>query len=310
MARDVFSKLQQDLRAPDALAQQVDRTRGLRNALRRYDLDVVWTHVAPHLPGQEGSATKRNYLSALKDFLAWARDHDHVLAAPLDTFGQQYLTYLHTKHAGKATTITTRLSQIRTIYKILRRLGAIGANLDPFSILERPTFTAGEARDYYDDDEVARLVTHAGTENAALVLLGAHGGLMTHEVLDLHWAHVRLVEGELEVHGRRVHTSDELHGALRTYAATRGVGDLFSSPDKVFDIEHPNSLRSRLYKLCKRANVEYKAWRALRHHAGLRLYRLSGDAELVRRELGLSHLQLIQPYQRKLQELAAEPPAD
>ncbi|WP_027483742.1 tyrosine-type recombinase/integrase [Deinococcus pimensis] len=303
MSSDPFKAIQDDLKGNGGrLVGHLDRTRALRGALRRYDLDAIWTHVAPHYPGREGTATKRNYLSALKDFIGWARDNGQHLAAPDDNFGRDYLTYLHTKHDGRPTTITTRLSQARTFYKVLRRLGAVGTNLDPFSILERPSFVPGERRDYYDDAEVARLVSHANVEDRALVLLGAQVGLATGDIVSLRWSHVQLTRGELRVHGRLVHTSDEVLGALRAYAATRGVGDLFGSDEQVFEFEHPNSLRSRLYRLCKAANVEYRAWRALRHHAGLRLYRLTNDAELVRRELGLSTLQLTEPYQRKLRE--------
>jgi integrase/recombinase XerD len=303
MASDPFKAIQNDLTGERGnIAGHLDRTRALRTALRRYDLDVIWTHVAPHYPGREGTATKRNYLSALKDFIAWARDNGQHIAAPDDNFGRDFMTYLYTKHDGRPTTITTRLSQARTFYKVLRRLGAIGTNLDPFSILERPTFVPGDRRDYYDTDEIERLIAHADTEDRALVLLGAQAGLATGQIVSLHWNHVQLTRGELRVQGRLVHTSDEVLNALRAYAATRGVGDLFSSTEQVFAFEHPNALRSRLYRLCKAANVDYRAWRALRHHAGLRLYRLTNDAELVRRELGLSTVQLTQPYQRKIRE--------
>ncbi|ADV65836.1 tyrosine-type recombinase/integrase [Deinococcus maricopensis] len=273
-----------------------------RQALEAFDLDEVWPHLAPYLPGVEGSATQRNYRSGVKEFIGWAQTQGHALLRPGEAMGGAYLAHLHARYAGKPSTLTTRLSQARALYRVLRKLGLVPRNLDPFSALERPTVQPGAAREYYTNDELTRLLAHGTTEQRALVLLGAHGGLTTSEVLSVHWSQIQLQRGELIVHGRAVHASEELLEALRAYARTQGVGDLFTSEARVFDIEGPTALRSQLYRLCKAANVSYRAWRALRHYAGLRLYLLTGNAERVRQELGLVTLQLTEPYRRKVEE--------
>ena len=59
-----------------------------------------------------------------------------------------------------------------------------------------------------------------------------------------------------------------------------------------------HAIRARLYRLCKHANVGYKAWRALRHHYALRLWQETGDPHLVADQLGLGTLLAVQPYVR------------
>lgn len=57
-----------------------------------------------------------------------------------------------------------------------------------------------------------------------------------------------------------------------------------------------HAVRARFYELCRDANVTYRAWRALRHHYALRLWRATRDPELVADQLGVTSLKAVQAY--------------
>jgi len=53
-----------------------------------------------------------------------------------------------------------------------------------------------------------------------------------------------------------------------------------------------------VYRLCQQAEVPYRAWRALRNAAGLRLLRLTGDPQSVADRLGLTTLKAVEVWQK------------
>ncbi|MFC4640322.1 hypothetical protein [Deinococcus hohokamensis] len=69
----------------------------------------------------------------------------------------------------------------------------------------------------------------------------------------------------------------------------------------MFDLQASFSLRKKLFVLCQRAGVTYRAWQTLRNAAGVRL--LQREQELagpesrpeVRRQLGLTSRESIRP---------------
>ena len=277
------------------LYQQVDLLR-LRQVLENYDLEGFWEVLSPRLPGLPASHSQKNYLSAVRDFLRWAEGERLSILNPEERLGKRYQAYLQGRYGDKAASINTRLSQIKRVYKVLRQLGAVPLHLDPFGALERSVAPVAEHREYYQQADLQRLLARADQEDRALLLLGAHGGLLTHEVLELRWSEVQLTQGELWVGRRRVLASDELLAELHAQARAVGVGPLFQSDERVFDLADPNALRSRIYRLCRAANVEYRAWRALRHMAGLRHYRLTHDREALAEFLGVKNESLVQRY--------------
>jgi integrase/recombinase XerC len=278
----------------------------LRAALQRFDLEVSWTVLFPKLPGTPGSHSQKNYFSAFKDFLGWAEREGLSLVDPPVQFGAEYQAYLQQKYGDALASINTRLSQARRFYKVFRQLGVVPINLDPFSILERSQVLPGLHRQYYSAAEVNRLLAQADATERALLLLGAHAGLTTAEVLALKWTDVEQLSGTIQLSDRQVPLSPELERALKPISAQQGGGVLFTTANPVFDFGDQNALRASIYALCLKANVPYRAWRGLRHAAGVKMFRESGNLDLVARQLGVDNPHLVRMYQDVVQQEAQE----
>ncbi len=269
----------------------------LRRALERHDPEAFLDLISEGLPGAPGNATRKNYLSSLRTYLRWTdAEQRSVLNASADD-ARAYLTVLLLKHAHAPATIHNHLTRVRTLYDLLHQGGA-HAGPNPFAGLKLPSNKPEEHRDLYSDAEVQRLLAHADVEGRALVLLGAHAGLTGPETVTLKWEDVDTQAGQLVVAGRHVEASQELHEALRAYGRTQGHTDLFAAQGRAFTYPTDHQLRAAIYALCQRANVPYRAWRALRNAAGLRLLRLTGDAQLVADRLGLTTLKAVEPLQK------------
>ncbi|WP_424952820.1 tyrosine-type recombinase/integrase [Deinococcus sp.] len=285
---EVFTQLQQ--------GPVPDERELLRRAVGRYDTESCWTILSPRLPGVSGSHSQKNYFSAFKDFLAWAKREGYLLADPPPQFGPEFQQYLQEKYGASLASINTRLSQARRFYKLFRQLGVVAVNIDPFSILTRSTVVPGEHREYYTETEVARLLAQADLSDRAMLLFGAHVGLTTAELLALSWPDISLTEGTATLLDRRLVLSDELYRVLQPLAERQGGGVFFSVTAPIFEFADQNALRAQIYGLCLRANVPYRAWRGLRHAAGLRFYRQTGDLQQVARQLGVENHHLVRMY--------------
>ncbi len=265
-------------------------------ALRRYDLEACWAILSPKLAGAPQSHSQKNYFSAFKDFLSWAEREQHVLSDPQPQLGPEFQQYLMQKYGTSQASINTRLSQVRKFYKLFRQLGVVAANIDPFSILERPQVIPGQHREYYSEEEVSRLLARADLSERAMLLFGAHAGLTTAEVLALRWSDLSLTGETVVLTDRELPLSPELSRVLYPLAEQEGGGVLFATDNPIFEFQDQNALRARMFSLCLKANVPYRAWRALRHAAGLRFYRESGDLEQVARRLGVENHHLVRMY--------------
>jgi integrase/recombinase XerC len=185
---------------------------------------------------------------------------------------------------------------------VFRQLGVVATNTDPFSILERPQVTPGQRREYYSQDEITRLLIHSEPAERVLILLGAHAGLTTAEVLALKWTDLSLQAGTVQLPDRLLTMSEDLYRTVQPYAEKQGGGVLFVRPVPVFDFVDQNALRARIYLLCMKANVPYRAWRGLRHAAGLRLYRQIGDLNQVAAQMGVENPHLVAMYRDAAQQ--------
>lgn len=275
--------------SPNELSDKV------RRALLRHDLDGAWPVLRKHLPdARENPTTQKNTLSGIKKLVTFAETTGESLLAPAPGFAARYLADI--AHHAPATR-RVLLSRARALYHALRELQVVGPHFDPFADVKGPELHSrpGEDKSLYDDEEVARLVAHADPEARALVLLGADAGLTTGETARLTWEDVELSGDLLRVHGREILASERLTEALRRWAA-RDEGVLYAR-GSVFSL-NDHAIRARLYRLCKHANVGYKAWRSLRHHYALRLWQETGDPHLVADQLGLGTLIAVQPYVR------------
>ncbi|MEF2280308.1 site-specific integrase [Deinococcus sp. YIM 134068] len=274
---------------PNELAERV------RRALLRHDLDSAWPILRKHLPdARENPTTLKNTLSGIKKLVTYAQEQGESLLSPAPGFAARYLEA--TGHHAPATR-RVLLSRARALYHALRELEVVGPHFDPFADVRGPDLRVrpGEDKVLYEDEEVARLVAHADAEARALVLLGADAGLTTGETARLTWEDVQLSGDHLRVRGRDIVASGRLTDALRAWAA-RDEGVLYAR-GSVFSLTD-HAIRARLYRLCRQANVTYKAWRALRHHYALRLWQETGDPHLVADQLGLGTLLAVQPYVR------------
>lgn len=264
--------------------------RALRRMLERGDLDGFVDAVAPLLPGQAGDRTRQNNVSGVRVYLKWCAAEGHPVLRPTAAQAAAYRGWLEAHHAPA--TSKNRLSQVRHLYDALRGGGVVQEH--PFRGVRGPVNRPEEHRDHYSAAELARLLAHADTGDRALVLLGAHGGLTGPEVLGLRFEALRLWEGELEVGGRVIPGSAELLGALAEWGRQCGHTALFAARGPVFDLASPFLLRQRIFRLCRRANVPYRAWQALRNAAGLRLLGLV-EREEAQVQLGLAGSESLRP---------------
>ncbi|AFZ69489.1 tyrosine-type recombinase/integrase [Deinococcus peraridilitoris] len=295
--------------AQSFLPERVELIR--RHLSQEHGLNAVLDLLEPHLPQARG--TRINTRSGIRIYLQWARDQGRSVLHPDPKTGEDYLQYLKSRYDTQANTLNNRLSQARSFYNVLHGLGH--SVPDPFDRLDNPRYDPAAHRDTYTPEELIRLLAHADTEGKVMVLLGAHAGLTGPEVVSLRWSDIRMHGEILSIKKRLVEEPQELLGALRTLAQSRGVlhdvraPTLFQSDGnaRLFSFENDNELRHALYSLCGHANVNSRSprstiargWRALRNNAGLRILELTGDPEVVQERLGLGTLKAVQPLIEK-----------
>jgi integrase len=122
-------------------------------------------------------------------------------------------------------------------------------------------------------------------------LLCAHGGLRIAEALALGWAEVDLPRKRLRVRSgkgrkdRTVSMSSSLAEALARIRRDAAQGTVIHTGDG-HPYADPTVPRRRLQQLCARAGVSYQGFHSLRHSAGTRLARQTGNLQLVAAHLG------------------------
>ncbi|WP_170131163.1 tyrosine-type recombinase/integrase [Deinococcus yavapaiensis] len=262
--------------------------RSAHDVLRRHlvvgDLESVLDLVAQHFPGMPGDRTRRTNVEGARLYLRWAREQQHSVLNADERVARAYHDHLIAKHGDATTSIANRLSHVRTLYRALFQLGAITIN--PFEALRQANPDRIDRREIFEDDELQRLLQHATLEERALVLVGAHAGLATREVLSLTWTHVHLDRGWIDL-GRVIPLTDDAAHALGNLAKRRGHGSLLPSDERVFDLADDTDLRRRLYRLCRGARVPYRPWRALRNTAAQKLLMATRNPRRTAKRLGL-----------------------
>jgi integrase/recombinase XerC len=192
---------------------------------------------------------------------------------------------------ARPATVAARLAGAKALYRALRWCRATEA--DPFADVRAPRDpTPRHERRYpYSDADVAALLEVAEGGDRALILLCAHGGLRIAEALSLCWPEVDLPRGLLRVtagKGRKARTvrlSASLVAALRAIRPADNQGPVIATTDGV-PYADPTVPRRRLRLLCARAGITYMSFHSLRHTAGTRLARESGNLQLVAAHLG------------------------
>jgi integrase/recombinase XerC len=200
-------------------------------------------------------------------------------------------------------TVSLRVAAARALYDALAWAGATEA--DPFRDVRmgRATTRAedNESTRVYTEFELIELAAVAkNQQERVLLLLGSHGGLRVSEMLRLEWSDVDLKAGELRIvegKGRktaRVTTSPKLAEALLVYQ--RAMEASAAPREHVLELRSQFGVFNRLRNMCRRAEVDFKGVHALRHAAGTRLYRQTGDLGQVQDHLRHGTLDMARHY--------------
>lgn len=204
-------------------------------------------------------------------------------------------------------TVSLRLAAARALYEALHWAGATEA--DPFRDVRMgrtgPDLGDTAATRVYTEHELIDLLAAArdGCERLVL-LLGAHGGLRVSEMLRLRWEDVDLRTGTLLVRGGKggktaeVNLSPRLAAELEDRRREAELDEVERHRPEVLRLRSQYGVYNRLRKLCLRAGVPFKGVHALRHAAGTRLYRQTGDLGLVQDHLRHATLDMARRYAR------------
>jgi len=307
-------------------------------ALRRYaveaaaqrDVEKLWRLTEAHLTlhGASGVATSRHTLRAYRRGIVelvglWAGES---LLRPTRDAGPLYVQRLRAgdrddlvdrpddgrrgrrpKRGPLApATVELRLAAARALYAALRWAGATEA--DPFRDVRAGRDTNREedvaGLKVYTETELIELLGRADDpEDRVLVLLGAHAGLRVSEMLLLRWDELDLAGRELLVRAGKGNKAAlvqltprlaaELEHWRRLRLAEDGAGD-----GRVLRLRSQYGVYRRLKVACLRAEVRFKGVHALRHAAGTKLYRQTGDLGQVQDHLRHATLDMARRYAR------------
>ncbi len=306
--------------------------------LRRYavkaasdrDVEGLWELVEAHLTlrGASGVATSphtmRAYRRGVADLVAmWegenllrpSRDAGSLYVQRLRAGDREPLTTREPSAPRRgrrlkrgplaAATVQLKVAAARALYDALAWAGACDA--DPFRNVRMGRQTTRPedvqaARCYTDFELIEMMAAARDQQERVILLLGSHAGLRVSEMLRLCWEDVDLQRRECLVReGKGAKTAlvtltPKLAEALLSYQrARRTVGDQAA---EVLELRSQYGVFNRLRRLCQRAAVEFKGVHALRHSAGTRLYRQTGDLGQVQDHLRHATLDMARRYAR------------
>jgi integrase/recombinase XerC len=282
------------------------RRREAAKAANEHDAERLWTLTDAYLTlhGKAGALvsehTRRNYHGGLRHLVAcW---YEENLLRPSRDAGALWIR--GQEAAGdKHSTITVRLAAARMLYRALRWSGATES--DPLhDVRTSPDpVKKWEKREPYQQEEIDALLRACRTHgDAALVLLGAHGGLRASEIVALVWTDISFQRATLTVRsgkGRKSRlvalspqVTDTL-GKLRDAARQRGD----TPDDPLFPFATTMQARRHMEAICSRGGVDYKGLHSLRHYCGTRLvHENGGNLEVAREHLGHSSVAVTEIY--------------
>lgn len=252
---------------------QDERQLKLTRAMQEADLDAVLSLVGPELrwPVKQlrsnlrliFAAAERDKVSLLHppdDFIAW-------LQGPLRET-------VKGPNTAKPNTVVARLSTLSRLYNLLMDEGVVLR--DPLRGLDRPP---GERKveKLPPREDIERLLVHARSDPAlfaALTLMYRHT-VQVAEMLALRWPAFGYDDGTLLRRRTLCRLDDESYAALNKLLAQAG-GPLARSDTRIFPYENNDALRSRIFQVCREANLNFVNPAKLRK-AGLRDFPLTPD---------------------------------
>ena len=288
-------------------------------AANERDFETLWLLTEAHLTlhGESGALvsvnTYKTYRRGVKDLLAaWQGEN---LLRPSRDAAQIWLRTME-RRGRKPATVRVKIAAGKALYKALRWAGATEA--EPFADAKaaKDKTAPWERQGAYSQIELERLLAVADPVTRVVILLGAHAGLRVSEMLALRWPDVDLINRKLVVqHGkggkkRSVNLSQTLTETLgqlvgqsekREKSSEKRVSTRSSflsalSSSYVLPFRSRLSARERLARACRAAGVKFLGLHALRHTAGTRLQRQTGDLTKVADHLGHATLDMARNY--------------
>ncbi len=278
--------------------EESERRRQATVAARDYQVEELWSLTIAYLSlfGRAGAKvsprTLRTYRQGMERFLTFAQLRAVSLLRPTRNSGALYIRNLEADGL-QPSTVRVHLAAARSLFRALRWSGATES--DPFSDVKPAADKTApwDKRQPYRDDEIVRLLKYAQLRDQALILLCAYGGLRISEAVELTWQQVDLSAGQMTVKGkggrvRRVRISKTLLAALHSLTPKHPELRVIGATQ--------TAARQRLKRLSAQANVRYLGWHAMRHYAGTRLTRQTGNLEHAARHLGHSSIETTRVY--------------
>lgn len=273
---------------PDALRKDALR------AARDMDVPGLWALIEAFLVLRGGRGarvsvkTLDSYEKGLRTLVEWAGPAGMSLLRPRPNDGFRYVRHLEASGLAPAS-VRVRLAAARSVYAALRWANATDAA--PFTDVRAASdpVPAWEKRKPYPDRDVLALIGAADEQERVVVLLGADCGLRVTEMTTLRRADVHLggEDAFIVVTGKRqkrqqVPLSRRAEDALRHW-----IGMTPTYPEFVLTLRSDRAVEQRLQGLCERAGVRYagRHVHGLRHSAGTRVYKETGDVMAVRDHL-------------------------
>ena len=264
------------------------------------DLTLAWSELRSSARGGLSVHTARAYAKGLRDVIRFAAESANPLLRPRDcaSWGSLYVRTL-AEGGASASTVQVRLTAARHLYSALRWAGASDA--DPFQEVSAPKDLTEpmDKRREYSSEELECLLRQAGTRETVAVLLGAHAGLRIGEAAQLEW-------GDTDLGARTIRVRDGKGGKERLVTASRSLCEALErhaqgapeNAERVLGLK-TRGLRSAFERLCKKAEVDYRGFHALRHSAGHRVFAQLNDLGNVAEHLGHSSLNTARRYAKR-----------
>lgn len=289
------------------LKRRAARAANERDPLELWELTKAYLFLHGTKGGRVSAHTLKAYKRGVLDVVeAW--QHENLLRPSRDA-GVLYIRQLETNtnlKTGKPlspASIEVKLAAARTLYKAIRWSGSseavpfedVRAAADPTPVWEK--------RKPYSVSDIEALLEHADAAEAAMVLLGAHGGLRISEMTQLSWSDVNWRDSKLTVVGKggkraTVTMSGRLEQALQALQLEKDNRKRSKrKPNSVLPWSH-DWARTRFKALCTRVGVIYneKAVHGLRHGAGTRYYAQTKDLGRVATHLRHENIQTTRVY--------------
>jgi integrase len=279
-----------------AAMSEADLRREAVRAASARDVEALWALTEAHLTlhGDAGAlvsaSTYRTYRRGVKDLLAaWQGEN---LLRPSRDAAALWLRKLEAS-GRKPATVRVKIAAAKALYKALRWAKATDAAPFADARAARDKTAPWEKQSAYRLSDLERMLAHADAYTRVLILLGAHGGLRIAEILALRWEDIDLYHRKLTVvrgkggKRRSVNLSKTLVGALELLPNNEGL---------VLPFRSRPSARERLERVCRKTGVKFLGLHALRHAAGTRLQRQTGDLTKVADHLGHATLDMARNY--------------